>query len=156
MAVAAAALAAAGLFTGIAQSQQPPPSQQSQQPPDDSPQKAAHKMVDDLYRAGKGRVIAQSVRHGAIWRNNQYHFVQSVQKTIIVDTPYGPASIREIGEIGTNNGGNLERQLPPVDPKLRHREPTAAETAAMEAKLNAMNAEAARAAGLPAPPPGVS
>lgn len=145
MVVVAGALAVAGLFTGIARSQQrPPPSQQT---PDDSPQKAAHKIVDDLYRAGKGRVIAQSVRHGAIWRNNQYHFVQSVQKTVIIDTPYGPAEIHEIG-----NGQDLGSQLPPVDPKLKHREPTAAETAAMETRLNALNAEAQRAAGLPVPP----
>jgi hypothetical protein len=104
-------------------------------------------MVDDLYRAGKGRVIAQSVRHGAIWRNNQYHFVQSAQTTVTVDTPYGPAEIHEIG-----NGQDLGRQLPPVDPKLKDREPTAAETAAMEARLNALNAEAQRTAGLPVPP----
>jgi hypothetical protein len=73
--------------------------------------------------------------------------VQSVQKSAIVDTPYGPAEIHEIG-----NEQDLGRQLPPVDPKLKHREPTAAETAAMEARLNALNAETQRAGGLPVPP----
>jgi hypothetical protein len=137
--VVAAAVSAGGLYTGIAQSAPP-------KAPDNSRQKEAAKMVQDAYRAGKGRLHAQAKQYNAVWRNGQYHFVELAQKIIIVDTPYGPAEIHE------NNAPpqGVDSQLPPVDPALNGRQPTQAEMAAADAKVNALNSAAYRAAGLPA------
>ena len=139
--VVAAALTAGGLFTGIAQSQQP-------QAPDQSRQRAATKMVQDAYKAGKGRVHAVAKQYSAIWRNNQYHVVQYVQKIIIVETRYGPAEIQENGAPPQG----MEAQLPAINPAIPERAPTAAEDAAIEARLKALNYEAHRATGMPPVP----
>lgn len=137
----AAALTAGGLFTGMAQSQQP-------QAPDQSRQRAATRMVQDAYRAGKGRVHAVARQYSAIWRNNQYHVIEYVQRIIIVDTRYGPAEIQENG--APSQG--MESQLPPINPAIQERAPTATENAAIEAKVNALNYEAHRATGMPQVP----
>ncbi len=136
--VVAAAVTAGGVFTGIAQSAPP-------KAPDDARQREATKMVQDLYKAGKGRLHAQAKQYTAVWRNGQFHVVELDQKIILVDTQYGPAEIHE------NNAPpqGIEAQLPPVDPALNGRQPTEAERTAIEARIEAMNSAAYRAAGLP-------